>query len=247
MRLSINAAGKGARRMLTLQQINACLDHLLGRLDSLSPHIETLRSHQAAVSDLADVIKTNLAVPSAPSPNKTAAPSQPESPVRVRRNTVPKPSRDRRSSGLHDESPIEALLRMLAIDLTSSSPQSLGSEASDWAAIPILARTQAEREAKADDVALDAQESFERATAAHLTDARRAVQLLRDSFLAESPFGEDINLVDPAIEGSITVLRQEVAKAQARVDEIKSTRSAARRGNGGKSEKQREMVERWGH
>ncbi|KAL2753021.1 hypothetical protein ACRALDRAFT_2061376 [Sodiomyces alcalophilus JCM 7366] len=242
--------GQSINRMaVAVVYINACLDHLLGRLDSLSPHISTLRSHQAAVSDLADLIKTHLAVPSV-SPSKTAPPPQPESPIRVRRDAASKSSWDRRSSGLPEESPLEALFRMLAIDVApssaSSSSQRLGPAASDWDAIPILARTLAEREAKADDVALNAQESFEQATAAHLADARRAVQLLRDSVLAESPFGPDVKLVDPDIEGSITVLGQEVAKVQARVDEIQSARSPAGRKNWAQSGKQREMVERWG-
>ncbi|ROT38141.1 hypothetical protein SODALDRAFT_379357 [Sodiomyces alkalinus F11] len=230
--------------------INACLEYLLGRVDRLTPHIGTLRSHQAAISSFAHMIKTQLAVPSV-SAEKTAPPPQPASPIRVRKNTTLKPSWDRRSSDLPDESPVEALLCMLAIDVaqpstSTSSPQNPNLAVSGWDAIPILARTQAEREAKADDVALNAQESFEHATAAHLADARRAMQLLRDSVLAESPFGADVKLVDPAIESSIIVLRQEVAKVQARVEEIESVRSSARHKNRGPTGKQREFVERWG-
>lgn len=102
-----------------------------------------------------------------------------------------------------------------------------------------LAAALAERTAKADDVARNAQDSFEASAMAHLEDARRAVQLLRDSVLAESPFGE-VRLVDAEIENSISVLAQEV-------DKVRDTLAGvdAKRGDG-KSEKREDLLRRWG-
>lgn len=130
-------------------------------------------------------------------------------------------------------------MRLLAVPLDSTElPNGLDTVAA-------LARSQEEREAKSRDMAYSAQESFERAAMAHLGDARRAVQLLRDSVLAESPFGDEVKLLDPEIEGSIVVLGQEVAKTKERVDEAEEIVAKGRARKHGASEKQKEMLERW--
>ena len=70
-------------------------------------------------------------------------------------------------------------------------------------------------------------------------DARLAVQLLKDSILAESPFGQ-VTLVDSEIDGSIAILQQEVSKAQERLREAEGQGLASR------SMKRDELIQRWG-
>jgi hypothetical protein len=151
---------------------------------------------------------------------------------------------------LLDEPPLDTLLRTLALSLPpvpSSNPNSTAITFSDDASSSItgtgcviaLATALSDRTEKAQDVARNAQESFEGSAAAQLADARRAIQLLRDSVLAESPFGE-VRLVDPEIEASIGVLGQEISKVREQVEGVDV--SAAK----GRSEKRTEILKRWG-
>lgn len=103
----------------------------------------------------------------------------------------------------------------------------------------MLATTLDERSSKAADVAQGGQESFEATAATHVDDVRRALQLLKDSLLEESPFGE-VKLVDPEIEGSIGFLSTEVSQIRDTLERVE-----AKRGNG-KSEKKEEILRRWG-
>ncbi|GKT89030.1 vacuolar H+/Ca2+ exchanger [Colletotrichum tofieldiae] len=103
----------------------------------------------------------------------------------------------------------------------------------------VLSATLAERQAKARDVARNTQETLEGAAASQLADAKLAVQLLRDSLLAESPFG-DVRLVDEGIEASIAVLGQEVEKVKERIERVDAGKARQR------SERKREILERWG-
>jgi hypothetical protein len=151
------------------------------------------------------------------------------SPARRRANTANIGSR-RRSSGLFEEPPIEALLQSLALYLDDDT------EGDDK--IKALAAAIEERSMKAADVAQGSQEGFETAAAAHIDDARRAVQLLKDGLLAESPFGE-VNLLDPEIEDSIEFLCGEVHQIRERLD-----RAEAKKGTS-KSEKKEDMIRRW--
>lgn len=220
----------------------------------LTTHAETIQSHRIAAQGLLETARAELAVPATP-PRRKQAPQQLMSPVRPRSTTysasvmaTPAPGhrRNRSSGAFAEEGPVESLLRLLAVHVP---PTSSGPDARD--VVAALARSQADRAAKARDVGLNAQESFERAVAAYLGDSRRAIQLLRDSVLAESPFGPEVRLADPEIEGSIVVLGQEVAKVRERVGEAEDVvaRGRARKhgggGGGSSSDKQREMVERW--
>lgn len=96
-----------------------------------------------------------------------------------------------------------------------------------------------DRSVKANDVARNAQDSFEAIASAHLDDVRRAVQLLTDSLLAESPFG-DVELVDPEIKGSIDVLVREVQHIKDGLGRAESEKRS------GRSEKKAEILRRWG-
>lgn len=172
--------------------------------------------------------KAEIAVDAMP-PKKTTA-ALPGSPIRNASPVRPRANTNRRSSGLPDDPPLETLLHSLAI--------SLPAEDSRISQVNALATALRERTVKADDVARNAQESFEAGAIAHLEDAQLAVQLLRDSVLAESPFGE-VKLVDGDIEGSVEVLEQEVSKVRGLLD------GAQGRGDG-KSDKREDFLRRWG-
>jgi hypothetical protein len=96
-----------------------------------------------------------------------------------------------------------------------------------------------ERTNKCNEVAKGAQESFEITARAQLDDMRQAMQLARDSLLAESPFAE-VKLIDPDIESSILVLAQEVDKAQQKMRLLEGQSLVA------KSEKREDLIRRWG-
>ncbi|KAK1622980.1 hypothetical protein BDP81DRAFT_454980 [Colletotrichum phormii] len=217
--------------------IDECLDYLLDHMDRLSTRLEAYHSHQTATSSLLTTARAELSTPVATPKKKTPAQDL-VSPVR-RRNTNPgrSPTRDaanprRRRSSAFDEPPLEALLRSLAIafpeDVTDSAVQTA-----------VLSATLAERQTKARDVARNAQETLEGAAATQLADSKLAIQLLRDSLLAESPFG-DVRLVDEGIEASIAVLGQEVEKVKERVERVDAGKARLR------SERKREILERWG-
>lgn len=64
---------------------------------------------------------------------------------------------------------------------------------------------------------------------------------MRDSVLAESPFGE-VLLVDPEIEGSIAVLVQELLGVEGKLRAVEGGVGRLR----GRSAKREEIVGRWG-
>lgn len=227
--------------------MNECLDYLIANITSLTSHAESVRAHQEATAGLAEATRAELALPVSP-PNVPQGPPQPSSPVRPRSIahatiSTPAPSHRRRrsSGGFPDEGPLDSLVRQLAVPV----PSDPAGPPSGLDVLAALARGQTDRDVKSRDAAHNAQESFERAASAHLADARRAVQLLRDSVLAESHFGDEVRLLDPEIEGSIVVLGQEVAKARERVDEAQEIVAKGKAKKHGASEKQREMLERW--
>lgn len=150
--------------------------------------------------------------------------------MRPRANTANIGAR-RRSSGLFEEPPLDTLLQSLALYLDD--------DAESVDKVKMLSTALDERSRKAADVSQGGQESFETVAATHMDDVRRALQLLQDSLLAESPFGE-VKLVDPEIEGSIDFLSTEVKQIRDMLD-----RAEAKKGTG-KSEKKDEILRRWG-
>lgn len=164
-----------------------------------------------------------------------ASPIRNPSPVRMRANTDGARrgnNNRRRSSGILDEPAIEALLRDLALSLPDAEEASIQDQVS------ALNKAFTERSGKTTDVVRNAQDSFETSVTSRLDDARLAIQLLRDSVLAESPFGE-IKMVDPEFEGSIDVLSQEVDKVKEKLDGVVAKKALA------KSVKKDEFVQRW--
>ncbi|KAM0324420.1 hypothetical protein ACHAQA_008202 [Verticillium albo-atrum] len=239
--LSDRNGQSAGRSTAAIAYILDCLDYLVDRIIRLEARVAAIQSHRAATTALIETTKTELIAPVAPV-RKAPAP-QPASPVRPRAPlTTPGPRRRRSSGSLYDEPPIESLLRLLTINLATSSMDP--NEAPSLSeTIRVLARAQEGRAAKADDVVRNAQESFEHSAVAHLADGRRAIQLLRDSILAESSFGEEVKLVDPEVEGLIIELSQEIAKVQSRVEQAEVERHGI---TGGAGEKRREFIQRWG-
>jgi len=224
---------------LTALQINECLDYMLDRSSALIARIEAYQAYQAAASSLTDMAKLELATET----ELPAAKEQPDimaSPVRPQRT---RPLHKRRSSafsGLVDETPLDAILQSLAISLPQDDELPANANVAQ-AQLRFLAGTLGERKAKVLDVARDVQETFEGATAKQIADAKLATQLVRDSVLAESQFG-DVRLMDPEIESSISVLTQEMGNVAAKLQGVDDGLAKAR----GKSAKRDELIARWG-
>lgn len=159
-------------------------------------------------------------------------------PRRGRANTK---SRRRSSGGTSHESPLEYLLGELGISLSAEDDEPSAMTSTQTQAA-LLTRTLAERTQKAADVADSVQSTFENAATAHLADARCALQLIRDSVLAESPYAE-VHLVDPGIESSIGVLAQEVHNIASRLEGVEGEAAALARG---RNVSRDEIISRWG-
>lgn len=157
------------------------------------------------------------------------------SPVRPPPKRRPRYSSD--TVGTADESPLDEILRALAINPLPDEDQA----ADVLSQTQQLAATLASRRAKLDDVAQNVQQSFERGATKQLADAKLAIQLVRDSILAESPFGE-VRLVDAEIEGSIAVLSQEIANVDEKLKAVAADAAKLR----GKNPKRDELISRWG-
>ncbi|KAF5538811.1 hypothetical protein FNAPI_11004 [Fusarium napiforme] len=229
------------RSAVAVSYVNECLDYLVERITLLTERVETLKSHNAAASSIIATAKAESSASLSPEKKKSlraampASPIRNPSPIRMRANTDGARrgnNNRRRSSGILDEPAIEALLRDLALSLPDSEEASIQDQVS------ALNKAFTERSGKTTDVVRNAQESFETSVTSRLDDARLAIQLLRDSVLAESPFGE-IKMVDPEFEGSIEVLSQEVDKVKEKLDGVVAKKALA------KSVKKDEFVQRW--
>ncbi|KAF5598712.1 hypothetical protein FPCIR_2774 [Fusarium pseudocircinatum] len=229
------------RSAVAVSYVNECLDYLVERITLLTDRVETLKSHNAAASSIIATAKAESSASLSPEKKKSiraampASPIRNPSPIRMRANTDGarrSNNNRRRSSGILDEPAIEALLRDLALSLPDAEEASIQDQVS------ALNKAFTERSSKTTDVVRNAQESFETSVTSRLDDARLAIQLLRDSVLAESPFGE-IKMVDPEFEGSIDVLRQEVDKVKEKLDAVVAKKALA------KSVKKDEFVQRW--
>ncbi|RMJ18923.1 hypothetical protein CDV36_001334 [Fusarium kuroshium] len=229
------------RSAVAVSYVDECLDHLLDRICLLADRVETLKSHHAATSSIIATAKSEVSASLSPE-KKATKPAFPASPVRnrhpspirrIRANTGSRRGNRRRSSGILDEPAIEALLRSLALTLPPAEDATAQERTSS------LAQVVSERTTKTTDVTRNAQENYEAITTARLDDTRLAIQLLRDSVLAESPYNE-VKLVDPEIEGSIQVLSQEVDKVREKLEE-----AVAKKGSLAKSVAKEEFVQRW--
>ncbi|KAG6061299.1 hypothetical protein E4U32_003032 [Claviceps aff. humidiphila group G2b] len=223
-----------SKTVSSLNYVTACLSHLQERISRLHTHVESHKSYQLAAEAMTATAKAELAINVSPSTKTTPKNPIPISPIR--RAPQRSSSAIREGDDGDEESALETLLKRLAISLPPEG------EASPTARLNALAKIVDQRSRKCDEVAHAAQESLEIVTRAHLTDAKLAVQLLQDSILAESPFGH-VNIVDPDIEGSIDVLRQELDKVQGK---LRTLEEQGKRIVASSRVKRDEFVERWG-
>jgi len=230
--------------------MHECLDYLLDHAEELSRRVESFQAHQATAAAVIDVARTELGTAVGLPAKKEERPAVAASPTRRRKSSghgnAVSPIRTRgqlgrrRSSGVGvgDEPPLDEILRNLALSLPQDE---VTADSQAHAQAAALVATLAERRSKADDVARNAEESFESAAIKQVTDAKLAVQLLRDSILAESPFGQ-VRLVDPEIDGSIAALTQEMEDVRTKLERVDSGLAKAR----GRSAKRDELISRWG-
>lgn len=219
----------------------------------MSERVTSLKAHESATCAMISTAKVELSTTVALNTAKDHANVGPLSsparrfqpaddvmtpaPRRARTNT---PSRRLSSGGTSNESPLEHLLGELGISLPAEDDDP-STTASTQAQAALLSRTLAERRQKAADVAGSVQSTFEHAATAHLSDARCALQLIRDSVLAESPYAE-VHLVDPGIESSIGILAQEVQNIASRLDDVESEAAKLARG---RNLNRDEIISRW--
>jgi hypothetical protein len=143
------------------------------------------------------------------------------------------------SSGAITDSPLDRLLSELSIFLPLSDDPSRGAAQSHPG---LVANALTDRTRKLAEVSRDVQLSFEKSSSAHLFDARKALQLIRDSVLAESPYVE-VHLADPGIEGSIGIMAQEVHNLYSHLDGVEKEAAVLAKGRNAKKE---EILKRWG-
>lgn len=144
--------------------------------------------------------------------------------------TASPPSRRRRSpSPVPYDAPLAHLLDSVALSLPPTSP------------ISHLTQALHNRVQTLTSITQTTQTTLEQTATTHIADARTAIQLVRDSVLAESPFAE-VNLVDPGIESSIGVLGQEAGKVVMRLEGVERE---ARVVGQGRNVRREEMVARW--
>ncbi|KAK4187523.1 hypothetical protein QBC35DRAFT_384633 [Podospora australis] len=228
-----------AKSKQAMEYIHDCFDYLLDHVQDLTARLEAFKAYQVAADSILDVAKAELATKVALATHRprrtTASQRGMESPVRPR----PKQRSRRSSVGATEEQPLEEILRTLAISLPEAEddtkPVSVQVQARE------LAKTLTDRRVKADDVARNVQESFEHIATKQIADGKLAMQLVRDSVLAESPFGE-VHLVDPEIEGSIAFLRQEMERIRKEKEAVDNNMARLR----GRNPKRDELIRRWG-
>ncbi|KAJ4391032.1 hypothetical protein N0V93_004645 [Gnomoniopsis smithogilvyi] len=214
-----------------------CLDYLLDRTDLALNRVLTLKSHETAAAALLATAKHEVSTPvtsSTSHPHTTS--SRPKSLITdtmmtpAPSRTAPPSNRRRSSFSTPYDAPLDHLSDSLALSLPSSSPT------------VHLRHTLHDRLQTLANITRTTQSTLEHTAAAHIADARIAIQLVRDSVLAESPFAE-VHLVDPGIESSIGVLGQEVGKLSVRLDGVERE---ARVVGQGRNVRREEMVARWG-
>lgn len=235
-----------------------CLDYLLDRTGRTHERISAHKAHTDAVSAIMETAKGEFAVAVAAPLKRRSTVTSLSSPARRRplsgsdaittpasRSGPTTTNTGRWSSGgaLYD-SPLQHLLGELAITIPGSDePTPSNPAGTSQAQASYLSSTINERLRNASEVSRSVQSTFEGTAASYLSDARTALQLVRDSVLAESPFSE-VHLVDPGIEASIVVLAQEVHTVSSRLQGIERETAALARGRNLKKE---EIISRWGN
>ncbi|KAB5523125.1 hypothetical protein GE09DRAFT_492227 [Coniochaeta sp. 2T2.1] len=233
--------------------IRDCLDYLLEKTEAFCSRLENFHAHQTAATQLTAISRVELeaaveqplkrdrrpTVGASPTGRrKSSGHGNSTSPVRVRAGVTSKNRRRSPTSGLISEEPLEQVLRMLALSLPEEDNSV---QPSSNPLVAALVTALDERTAKVADVASNVQDSFEASATAKTKDSALAFRALRDSLLAESPFGQ-VKLVDPEIEGSIQVLEQELETVGRKIEKMDSEVTLIR----GRRGKQDELIRRWG-
>lgn len=244
--------------MLTdLAQMLECLDYLLDRIGCTFDRISIFKAHVYATTALLATAKSELSVATAPQARRRSIVTSLSSPAQQRplsmtdATMTPAPRggssttqlRRRSSGGALYDSPLDHLLGVLAIDIPGNDDPTISNTAEVAQAKALyLSKALSERTRKAADVRRDVQSEFEGTAMSYLTDASKALQLVRDSVLAESPYAE-VHLVDPGIESSIIVMAQEVHNVSSRLETAEREAAALARIRDAKKE---EILSRWG-
>ncbi|KAL0472809.1 hypothetical protein QR685DRAFT_515128 [Neurospora intermedia] len=209
--------------------IDECLDYLLDRITTIRACLQEYLSHQQAVAEFAKLARpehnTNGLLPKE-SPDSTSA------------------SHHRRHSSFPRQLPADSLspelksiLQTFGISIPLADP-SLQSHLS--ALQSALDSTLTDRQQKRDELLSTAQSSFEDAVTKHIGDAKAALAMLRDSVLADSPWGA-VRLVDEELEGSVKVIRQELEKIEEWRGDIEGAVKASNA-----DERREQFMKRWG-
>jgi hypothetical protein len=228
--------------------------------------IEEWHAHRQAAAQLVSVARAELAFDITPLESKRARrQTMTASPTRRRKssgtNSTTSPLRlrntqRRRSSGGvgADEPPIDTLLREVGVVLpmagsdgntvASSTGKPASANSPDMPSLQLAAISSAlaDREEKVADIGRSVQTSFETSSSSHLADIRRALLLVRESILAESPFGP-ARLADQAVETSIEFLAQGIDAMQTRLAGV--GKNTMKSGAGITNSKREEIVARW--
>lgn len=196
--------------------------------------MHTTQAHSQAVQAIAATAKSEIAahIPSNQSINATGSNSASGKPPITPLRRSDSKSR-RRSSGIYEPTPVETLMQTLSLPTEAFEASTTQDK------IAVLAKQLELRQARNDELSQHTQEALEDAVATQIDEARRAMQLLRDSIAAESSFGE-VQLMDPDLDVTIQALKLEA-------DNLRRQLQATGRAipEDGHSEKKEELIERW--
>lgn len=141
----------------------------------------------------------------------------------------------RRSSGvdLEDVDPEQQIARNLGITLPAEAVP-------DHDRASSLQRILADRLTKLNIHATSLQSTTESSISSHIVDSQLTLQLLQDSLLAETLYG-NVRLLDPDIESSVSMFEQEIEDLQADLDNLDLQKLQARNVN------REQLIARWSH
>ncbi|PHH64684.1 hypothetical protein CDD81_4125 [Ophiocordyceps australis] len=222
------------RTSMALDYMDECLLHLHDRISSLCECVERHESRHALTTAIAASAKAELAAQVSEA-NDAATHTVPASPARrASLSTLDKMSTPhaRRSSAAEAPPPLEQLLRKLSLE-PASTTSSLETRLREVEGALNKAR------AKLVHVERGAHESYQEAIVKHVHDIWGAVQMMRDSVLAESPYGK-VELVDADVEYSINAMKEGVAHVRQRLQALEEQELVE------ESEVREELLQRFG-
>ncbi|KAK3399452.1 hypothetical protein B0T20DRAFT_497736 [Sordaria brevicollis] len=207
--------------------IDQCLDYLLDRITTIRACLSEYLSHQQAVAEFAQLARPELDTKDILPKDPTDS-SRPGASHHHRRNSsFPRPIP---ADSLSPE--LKSILQTLGVPTPTSSSDPSSTQSHLQTLQSALTTTLSDRQTKRDDLFATAQSSFEDAVTAHIGDAKAALAMLRDSVLAESPWGV-IRLVDEELDEGVEVIRGEVEGVEGWRGEVEGEVRKAREDEGG--------------